>query len=174
MDSDEELDATVARTGDRVVVTIGDTHQEKLGIARLEYDLVTWESSGSTGAGTEKRQLRGKGYSLTQLIQDLKKAVEMLDAYERRIHVLKVKRASGGSAFPAGEAAELSLAEEEAEELRERIRCQLEIAGSSLAGKREMQLEKVNEEILRLEALRRSEWKSSADDDRPYSTVERG
>ena len=162
MNFDEKLDAKVKRTGNRVVMTVEDAHREKMGIARLEYDLV------SSAPPIKVSPPPG------QLIRDLKETVEILGPLERRIHALKVKKATLGSAFPAGEDVELDEAREEAEELRRKIREELELAGSTLAGQEKLQLEEVKEEIFRLGAQKRSEGKSSFYEARPYSKVDRG
>jgi len=167
MDSDERLDATVARTGNRVVVTIEDTHQEKLGIARLEYDLVSSASPDSVETDTQDRRPCESSHSAGQLLRALKQNVDIWDALERRIHALRVKKAGLGSAFSGGEDAELRQAEEEAEERREETRRLLELAGSTLAREEVVQLEKVKDEINRLKAQRRRDGKSSTHDARP-------
>jgi len=58
---------------------------------------------------------------LKELKKTLKQKQELLKATERRIYALKVKKASFGSAFSAGEDAELRQAEEEAQELKDEI-----------------------------------------------------
>lgn len=67
---------------------------------------------------------------LKELKKSLKQKQELLEAIDRRIHALKVKKASFGSAFSAGEDAELRQAEEEAQDLKDEIhRLEAKIGG---------------------------------------------
>ena len=72
---------------------------------------------------------------LKELKRMLKQKQELLGATERRIHALKVKKATFGVAFRAGEDVELRQAEDEACDLKEEIhRLEDQIAGGLSGG----------------------------------------